>query len=44
MKDESLTMEDKIGKLKFLATKFDSNNTDIVKKIQTKLEILKAIY
>jgi hypothetical protein len=44
MKDDTLKIEDKIGKLKLLALRFSSAHTDIATKIQGKLEILKAIH
>jgi hypothetical protein len=37
MKDDTLKIEDKIGKLKLLAMRFNSSNTDIATKIQGKL-------
>lgn len=43
MKDEKIKREDKIAKIKLLADRFDTKSTDLVSKIQGKIQILEVI-
>ena len=43
MKDDKIKKEDKIAKIKLLADRFDTKSTDLVSKIQGKIQILEVI-
>lgn len=40
MKSEKIDKQDKIAKIKLLASRFDTSSTDIISKIQGKIQIL----